>query len=647
MKWKDLKIRSKIGFGFIIIIGLSVVVSVILLINLNRVNTEIKQLSDIYIPSVYEGSKVLRFWQETSESARSYDFTGDDYFSSREGVSFSRLSDALSKLMVFMAGHEDQLEAKGVSLAVLKQYVDNYKVSREEYLEIAERYNSARGVLEDQFERLTQESYSGYNEVKIISQVNGIVALMFINDKERDGVKFKELKDDIARLKNSIQTGGFSGGLQTNLNDLVDNLNICADIYQSMRIKELKNFEDAKNVLWEVRASSDLGLDQIMVMGERSIKIVDGQKNILITSLILILVGGFLIIYILTNAISRPIVNGIMLAEQVASGDLSVKLAIDRKDEVGRLANALNNMVANLRKVVDDIASSANHIVKSSSKLNTEAMELSEGATQQASAAEEVSSSMEEMHANIQQNTENSKITESIATKAAEGISVSNNKSKIASEHLQEITGKISVIKDIAFQTNILALNAAVEAARAGQEGRGFAVVASEVRKLAERSQIAAQEITKVSTVTTESSKEAADLLDSITPEIAKTATLVQEITMASLEQVSGVEQINNALQQLNQVTQRNAANAEEISTAAKDLDVLSKKLLKAISVFHIGGESYNKMNEGDLQKKGNYPNKGQIEVSGCEISNEYNKNEGNIKIDLGKEYDDDTYERF
>jgi len=209
---------------------------------------------------------------------------------------------------------------------------------------------------------------------------------------------------------------------------------------------------------------------------------------------------------------------------------------------------------------------------------------------------------MEEMTSNIQQNTDNAQETEKISTKAAESIRSGNEAAQNSVQSMKDIAEKISIINDIAFQTNILALNAAVEAARAGEHGKGFAVVASEVRKLAERSAEAASEIDEKSKSGVQISKQAGEQLQEVVPEIEKTSRLVQEITAASNEMTSGADQVNSAIQQLNQVTQQNAASSEELATSAEELSSQADQLKQVTSFFKL--DDQDKLNYQSIGQK-------------------------------------------
>ncbi len=296
-----------------------------------------------------------------------------------------------------------------------------------------------------------------------------------------------------------------------------------------------------------------------------------------------------LIVSLFSRSISKALNKGVKFAQRVADGNLTTNLDINQKDEIGMLANALNKMIVRLREVVENVNSGADNIASASQQMSSSSQEMSQGASEQASSAEEVSSSMEQMVSNIQQNTDNAQQTDKISVKAAEGMREIMESAQESRDAIKEIAEKISIIDDIAFQTNILALNAAVEAARAGEHGKGFAVVANEVRKLAERSKVAADEIDVLSKSSVDVNEEVTRLMEEIVPEIEKTAQLVQEISASSMEQNSGAEQVNNAIQQLNQVTQQNAAASEELATSSEELASQADQLKQNISYFETG----------------------------------------------------------
>jgi|WetSurMetagenome_2_1015567.scaffolds.fasta_scaffold00129_13 methyl-accepting chemotaxis protein len=273
-------------------------------------------------------------------------------------------------------------------------------------------------------------------------------------------------------------------------------------------------------------------------------------------------------------------------AKAVAGGDLTVDLK--KRSEKDELMESLTTMVKSTAAIISEFQAAANNISASSQQMSSTSQTLSQGASEQASSAEEVSSSMEEMAANILQNNENARTTEKMALSASDEILKVTDAAGSNLKYMQDIADKVSIIGEIARQTNILALNAAVEAARAGEHGKGFAVVAAEVRKLAERSQVAAVEIENLTKNSVRATEESGNLLATIAPDINKTAKLVQEIAAASEEQNSGAEQVNNAIQQLNHVTQQNAAAAEEMATSSEELASQAQQLIDMISYFKL-----------------------------------------------------------
>jgi methyl-accepting chemotaxis protein len=307
----------------------------------------------------------------------------------------------------------------------------------------------------------------------------------------------------------------------------------------------------------------------------------------LIGSLICIILSSLIIIYLFNKNIGQKIQSLLKSMSLIQNGDLTQNLNHHiSKDEIGEIANSVKDIQNKFVEVLKSVNESVEQLALNGGVQSENSVKMLEGANELSSIAEEVAASMEEMVANIQQNANNSAITEGIAKRAANGMSRVGELSEQSLVYINDIAGRISIINDIAFQTNLLALNAAVEAARAGEHGKGFAVVASEVRKLAERSKIAADEINKLSTLCVEITKESVGYIASIKPEIEKTSNLVDEITTSSKEQGLGAEQINNSIQQLNAITQSNSLSSEELSDSSQVLMAQSKNLSELLSYF-------------------------------------------------------------
>jgi methyl-accepting chemotaxis protein len=320
------------------------------------------------------------------------------------------------------------------------------------------------------------------------------------------------------------------------------------------------------------------------------------SKSFAKTSLILVILilSGLILAALFGILITRSIINDVggepadvsRIATEVANGNLS--LNFENSGKLKGIYAAVANMTEKLKEVLSNITLGIENFSAASQQISSTSQQLSQGASEQSASTEEISASIEEMTSNIQQNTDNAQQTEKISLGASEGVGKVAQASKGSLISVKEIASKISIINDIAFQTNILALNAAVEAARAGEHGKGFAVVAAEVRKLAERSKVAADEISILSASSVKVTEESGELMMKIIPEINKTAKLVQEISAASVEQNSGTDQINSAIQQLNMVTQQNAAASEEMATSAEELATQAEQLRDEIAYFKL-----------------------------------------------------------
>ena len=340
-------------------------------------------------------------------------------------------------------------------------------------------------------------------------------------------------------------------------------------------IRKLIEFQDALMVKVgkEADATADSGQRLIMILA-------------LAAALLSVLIAWWIIHSVLAQLGGEPDYARDMVA-RLSDGDLTMKVVTHPKDN-SSLLFAMKTMIGKLSQVVTDVNGGAQALASASEEVSATAQSLSQAASEQAAGVEETSASIEQMTSSIAQNTENAKITDGMASKAATDAVSGGEAVNATVDAMKQIAKKIGIIDDIAAQTNLLALNAAIEAARAGEHGKGFAVVAAEVRKLAERSQIAAQEIGEVAGNSVELAEKAGRLLAEIVPNIRKTSDLVQEITAASKEQSSGVGQINAAVGQLNTTTQQNASSSEELAATSEEMSGQAEQLQQTMSFFKL-----------------------------------------------------------
>ncbi|PLX10418.1 MAG: hypothetical protein C0598_10365 [Marinilabiliales bacterium] len=363
---------------------------------------------------------------------------------------------------------------------------------------------------------------------------------------------------------------------------------------------------------------------------------------ILIVSIIVLIVM-FPSLYLIGRVMIKPLKKEIIYAKEIAEGNLEATLDIDQKDEIGELAESLRQMVDKTKAVIVSVVNAGNNLADASFQLSGASQDISIGASQQASSIEEISASIEEMTSNIEQNADNANkteiITQNVNSKVVDGSAIILS----SVEAMEKIADKISIISDIAFQTNILALNASVEAARAGEYGKGFGVVASEVGKLAEKTKAAAAEINEISKSSVEIAEKTKNIMNDIVPSIKNSSVLVQEISAASKEQRDASDQINNAIQLLNDISQQNAASSEEMATNSEELSGQAEQLLNVIAHFKVekGIHTNNDFKKGKRKLISD-------KKSGFDNNDKANTDKGiNINLSTEKDNLDDGFERF
>jgi methyl-accepting chemotaxis protein len=412
---------------------------------------------------------------------------------------------------------------------------------------------------------------------------------------------------DVTRLRQLVQNGQRTEAVRLFENSIKPNAEKVFEVFAAMeaeadRVAGLYDTmsQEALTTAVQLQNASVTLLEELVQINDTSAEqaitqaVSDGAQAQAV-ALIGMIVGVILALFLgvtLTLGITKPVALGVNFAARMAAGDMTGDLAVNQKDEIGILADALRNMQEKLIDVISTVQTATGNVSSGSQEMSGTAQQMSQGATEQAASAEEVSSSVEEMTSTIKQNADNALATEGMARKAASDAGSGAEAVTKAVAAMKDIAAKINIIEEIARQTNLLALNAAIEAARAGEAGKGFAVVASEVRKLAERSQTAAGEILSLSKTSVDVAEEAGKSILQVAPDISKTADLVAEISAASREQSVGVDQIAKAVTQLDTVIQQNASASEEMASMAEELSSQAEQLSEAISYFKINAGS-------------------------------------------------------
>jgi methyl-accepting chemotaxis protein len=665
MRFIDLKIRTKLYWAFGALIVIALLLSANSLYTMWHFEREVNTLTKEYLPEMQLATDISNKTQQLA-------FYMEGYFLTGKSENYHKAKSELEQLKQVILNGEHLLEESErlhdleQKLSIARMLVPKY----EQTMLMAFKNNQDLTILKSRMDETSNTLLKNSRELldkqnvlfsletgRTDSRRRIIVALSNLirigADNQLKALKTRQTADKIYMDQALVQFGQLDEQLQV-LKQLlrVDSAELEAIEEANEQFKaSLLAMSEKQKVFSEYFAehqdlSTQLVSNAVSLRDggiENSARTTESFRGTIMSSiinnlvvLIIAIVVAIMMAIFMARLITKPLYKGIEFAKQMSKGDLTFELDVQQDDEIGELSENLKTMGGQIRDIITAVTMAADNMASASMELSSTSQHVSQGASEQASSAEEVSSSIEEMAANIQQNTQNAKDTVEISSKAEYDIQQGKEKVDKTVQAIRQIAGKISIIGDIAFQTNILALNAAVEAARAGEHGRGFGVVAAEVGKLAERSKIAALEINDLTKMGVFNAEEAGDIMNKIVPEIHKTSNLIQEIAAASMQQSSGADQINSAIQQLNQVTQQNAAASEQLATNAIEMSGQAENLQEIVSFFRVVTNGLQK----PLRKRESIVPK--LQAAGEKVR----RTTKGVLLNLDED-DDDDFERF